>query len=278
MKRRRRRRRRRKSVCFFFKSQRFDFQQHLATILEMIRQFFSIGIQISGNKEGHVPLAIFPSYLPWETSFPPPPHPVKLTSINTTIFVQFSFNNSLRLIDNNNNNNKKKVSSVDSFYFDNYLRHLSLNALQLERFNGRFGGLWRFEIDEPVALAFVRVLIQDRLGRYYRSIPCFVCFRFCFQQRQERNKNKNEKQKRKTNKKKKEMKKHTSTTDRNQYRTWHIPPPVSVSVRLCFLVLFDGNQRHSRHHDAFIRFGTDSFQFQVSGTNLLGSGSLECPT
>lgn len=50
------------------------------------------------------------------------------------------------------------------------LRHLSLNALQLQRFNGRFGGLWRFEIDEPVALAFVRVLIQNRLGRYYRSV------------------------------------------------------------------------------------------------------------
>ena len=94
---------------------------------------------------------------------------------------------------------------------------------------------------------------------------------------------KKQKQKRKTKTKNKQKEKRNEKTHVNnrQKSISHVaypPPPVSVSVRLCFLVLFDGNQRHSRHHDAFIRFGTDSFQFQVSGTNLLGSGSLECPT
>ena len=32
------------------------------------------------------------------------------------------------------------------------------------------------------------------------------------------------------------MKKHTSTTDRNQYRTWHIPPP--QFLYLCVFVFW----------------------------------------
>ena len=56
-------------------------------------------------------------------------------------------------------------------YFDDYLGHLGLYALQLQSLDGRFRRLWRFKVDETVALAFIRVLVQDRLGRDDRSEP-----------------------------------------------------------------------------------------------------------
>ena len=56
-------------------------------------------------------------------------------------------------------------------YFDDYLGHLGLYALQLQRLDGRFRRLRRFKVHETVALAFIRVLVQDRLGRDDRSEP-----------------------------------------------------------------------------------------------------------
>lgn len=50
-------------------------------------------------------------------------------------------------------------------YFDDYLRHLRLNALKLQGFDGRFGCRWRIEINETVAFALVGILIENGFGR-----------------------------------------------------------------------------------------------------------------
>lgn len=64
-----------------------------------------------------------------------------------------------------------QISRILFLLFDDYLRHLSLDALKLQGFDGCFGCRWRFEIHEAVALALVSVLVQDGFRRDDGSEP-----------------------------------------------------------------------------------------------------------
>ena len=50
-------------------------------------------------------------------------------------------------------------------YFDDYLRHLRLNALKLQGFDGRFSRRWRIKIDETVTFALVGILVENGFRR-----------------------------------------------------------------------------------------------------------------
>ena len=78
---------------------------------------------------------------------------------------------SRQIVNNFKRSNEWEGKKMCVDYFDDYLGHLGLYALQLQSLDGRFRRLWRFKVDETVALAFIRVLVQDRLGRDDRSEP-----------------------------------------------------------------------------------------------------------